>query len=463
MNTVASDRFTLALTIGLLSSIAAPVMAQLNPPTIPGDGNTVQLPRATRSNTSGLSMDYYDLQAAIDDAGPGDTISLEAGTWDAGLKVSNKWMVLITGPSTGPRAIIHGNGVDQGMLLNQCDNVRIRNLDFRACVGMGTTHGGGLSIDGGRDIHVQLCNFDACVSESGGGILADRAENLAIESCVFTNNTAKLQFGGAANLWQCEAPTVSDSIFRANVAGARGGGLYAICPAAGITLTRCNFEHNRSDGGGGGFSLAHYGTDKATCLIDQCRFTGNRALGSSGSNASGGGGLSVTGLWDLSFTLTGFDRNRADHGAAMAAYQGTVAVMHTGGMHGNRATDGGDHVWLDATSSVRMRAILTECGDDLSSGVHGTWIDAQGNSLRAGCALTADIDFDGSVGIGDLLEMLSNWGPTLHNMADIARGQNELLPRVDAADIVRLLNAWGDGPSGNVDIIPEDGNPFRDF
>jgi hypothetical protein len=111
-----------------------------------------------------------------------------------------------------------------------------------------------------------------------------------------------------------------------------------------------------------------------------------------------------------------------------------------------------------------MRDVATECGDGFSGGIKGAWVDDSGNSVRSECPVTADIDFDGQVGIGDLLTMLSQWGPQLHNMSDIHRAPEEIGSRVDATDLVRLINAWGDVSQANVDIIPtDDGWPFEDF
>ena len=84
-----------------------------------------------------------------------------------------------------------------------------------------------------------------------------------------------------------------------------------------------------------------------------------------------------------------------------------------------------------------------DCNDngilDLTDIVEGTSLDSNGNGIPDECeACIADLDGDGNVGFGDLLELLSFWGPCPDCPQDLD-GSGE----VGFGDLLFLLSAWG--------------------
>jgi hypothetical protein len=51
--------------------------------------------------------------------------------------------------------------------------------------------------------------------------------------------------------------------------------------------------------------------------------------------------------------------------------------------------------------SIHLRHF--ECSYGFSECINGMWINDSDNSVHSGCVVTADVDFDGMVDIGDLL------------------------------------------------------------
>jgi hypothetical protein len=173
--------------------------------------------------------------------------------------------------------------------------------------------------------------------------------------------------------------------------------------------------------------------------IDNCHFVGNRAT----RVYTGSGAITIGGWMRVVTTQSSFVHNRAhDYGAIGVA--GSTLLMDECLMAGNRGSDGSDNIYASETATVRITRSHGDCHQPLAESIEGTWEDSAENGHLDHCGYTADLNWDGHVDIGDMLTLLAQWGNTPLQRADIARGDAEVGSRVDAADLVRMLEAWGD-------------------
>ena len=140
-------------------------------------------------------------------------------------------------------------------------------------------------------------------------------DSFTIRNCVFTDN--RTDGAGGAVLMQTGTFLVEDSLFSDNRALA-GGGALALENMESVTITRCAFEDNMilstsGDGGavlirdlagtatisnstfylnlgakGGGLAVSYAG---GNCVVMDCTFTGNQALGTDGGAIHNGNGV----------------------------------------------------------------------------------------------------------------------------------------------------------------------------
>jgi predicted outer membrane repeat protein len=129
-----------------------------------------------------------------------------------------------------------------------------------------------------------LAFFDGNSANGGGAIQS--VESLKITACVFRDNVANLQGGGAILVGGPSASLdVRDSIFTGNHSNARGGAISAGVMGS-VIVKNCAFHHNSAQTSAGAVELAA-GPEKLL-LVEKCQFLTNRAGFSGAANLSGG-------------------------------------------------------------------------------------------------------------------------------------------------------------------------------
>ena len=205
---------------------------------------------------------YATIQAAIDDAGPGDTVIIAPDTYtgdgNRDIKLRGK---AITVRSTDPEDpnIVAATVVDaQGT-----ESEWHRGFEIRSHEGPDSVVAG-LTITGGWEGYA-------------GGILCFRS-GPTITHCVIVGNYTFLDGGGIACLL-CEdfQITIANCTIKQNTADARGGGIFAASGA--IEIVHCRIVENETTetalpyGGGGVFAnQSHHVT------IENCTISGNRTV-----------------------------------------------------------------------------------------------------------------------------------------------------------------------------------------
>jgi hypothetical protein len=260
---------------------------------------------ASGASAASMTTDCSGLQAALDQAVNGDTITLNqlctksnsGGHFDLSPAAHQQSYTLVGAPGSG--AGFDGTSVGDRVLigdnapLGNTDTLTLRNLIFQNS-SSGDGHGGGAIVFGG-DYSVTL------------------------DHDTFTNNQTTDGTSGGAVEFQTAAAndslTVTDSTFSGNTTQSSGGAL-DVFPLGGsipVTLTGNVFANNTVDGcggacelDGGGFAIINFNSPTAAVTQSGNTFTGNRII--NGTASVEGGGEAVIGE-TLSSTNDAFNSN----------------------------------------------------------------------------------------------------------------------------------------------------------
>jgi len=267
-------------------------------------------------------------------------------------------------------------------------------------------------------------------------------DNATVGQCVFQDNHATdIGMGGGLSIHQSTRGEIVDCWFTENTVSGGGGALYVRGTfISSVSIRNCRFHRNEGHWAGA-MHLQGINAERGsgTVSMDNCHFIGNRATrvyAGSGAITIGGG------MWVLA-TQSSFVHNRAHADGAIGVTSSTL-LMDKCLMAGNRGSDGSDNIYANETATVRITRSHGDCHQPLAESIEGPWEDSAENGHLDHCGYTADLNWDGHVDIGDMLTLLAQWGNTPLQRADIARGDGETGSRVDGADLVRMLEAWGD-------------------
>jgi predicted outer membrane repeat protein len=251
------------------------------------------------SNTR-TGVHYTTLQAAINDAGPGDTITAEAGTYYENLQI-NKDITLI-GADKDSTFI---DGKNQDSCIKISPNVSVTITGFTLQNGKATytlpntqsTLGGGIFNNQGN-LNVNNCIIKNNNADIGAGIMNFNG-NLMLNSVSIQKNTAKSAAGGLGNM-----------IFNQNL---------------NCLLNNCTITDNTATQENGG-AIENYGN----CTIKNCTIQNNNA------NNGNGGGISNTGA--LTITNTSITNNSARYGGGIYSQASATCTITDCNISNNSAT-----------------------------------------------------------------------------------------------------------------------------
>ena len=248
--------------------------------------------------------DFNNIQAAINDANDGDTISVADGTYTGqGNRDINFLGKAITVRSTNPddssvvaATIIDCQNSGRGFIFQNSEGLHSILSGLTIVNGYTSSSGGGIYCSGSSPI-VANCTFSRNSSEgNGGGIYCGWYSNVTVRNCTFINNSAD-SGGGMYN--KRSDPTLVHCTFVGNFSTYGGGG--GVCNGSGSapTLTNCRFVDNVADRYyGGGIRSADSHT-----ILTNCTFSRNSAN-------RGGGGMSHNGEYkNITVTNCTFSSN----------------------------------------------------------------------------------------------------------------------------------------------------------
>lgn len=289
----------------------------------PDASNGAQGGRVTFSINRELHVpaQFATIQEALDAAVPGDVVLLAPGLYrgegNRALTFNGK-AVTLRGDGGAAQCVIDCEYETLGICFqsNETRGTIVEGITIRNAL----LHG--ISCYGASPV-ISACILEGTIvgpssSEpcsrrgDGGGLIVWRGSDPIVRDCVFRENTASS--GGGAYVLGSNCIFINCE-FTQNDALLTGGGLYAT--AARIACVNCRFFGNRvlsATGGGGAIKAASVDAQLANCIvqdsraafgaglqvsgshveIDNCTFTGNRAVGG-GTLGGAGGGVYVQG------------------------------------------------------------------------------------------------------------------------------------------------------------------------
>jgi hypothetical protein len=238
----------------------------------PGSADAATVP-VTNQNDFGPGS----LRQAIADAGPGDTVSVPAGTY-----------VLTSADLTIDKDIAIQGAGSRSTIISGNDQRRVFHVQTAGTVAS-----------------ISSVTITAGLADTrGGGVLTENGTELTLSEALVTDNLATNNFfAGGGGIWSYGKLTVSASTFTDNRAigsnsGAFGGGA-AIWNQGTMTLTNSTLTNNVAGGGsgfGGGAGLFTSSTGPSSSTVTGSTFSQNTAVnaGSVGGNIYNQGPASTT-------------------------------------------------------------------------------------------------------------------------------------------------------------------------
>lgn len=206
------------------------------------------------------------LQKAVDDAKPGDTLVLTAGTYNGPYRgyyqergLGGVYQKPAQAVEINKAITIRGEGdviIKNNPFKITANNVTIENVTFQ------NTYGGGISIWSSANVTVKGCTFKENESRYGAGVYIEDSNSITVENCEFSGNDSYVMVGCRYN--------ANSNEYTYTFAGS-GGGAY-IKGSHKVTFSNCCFKENIAYDSGGALVFEKAGSD---CLVQNCTFNGN--------------------------------------------------------------------------------------------------------------------------------------------------------------------------------------------
>jgi len=306
---------------------------------------------------------YATIQAAIDDAGNGETVWVADGTYtgEGNIDLDFRGKAITLRSENGPETCI----ID---CQEEGRAVHFHNGEGAEAVLDGFT------ITNGGDV------------DYGGGVRC-MGSSPTIRNCIFVRNTSWDYGGGLCNCYG-SCPTVEGCIFRDNSCAPAGvfgyGGGMANRHDSDPTVTDCTFEDNHATYRAGGMGNFHGSSPR----VLRCTFTNNSAEYSGGA----------VGNWDGSaptFIECVFSHNQAeDDGGAVCNESDSDAAFENCIFFANYS-DG----FSGALKNRRADLLLTNCtiaGNEARWTCGGLWSGASGRTRLRNCILWGNTEQNGT-------------------------------------------------------------------
>jgi hypothetical protein len=406
------------------------------------------------------------IQDAIQMASDGDRVLVAPGTYYETIDFLGK-AIKIRGTGGAAVTVIDAGGLNDSVVTFRRDEGLESILQ-----GFTITGGAGRDVSGfryGGGIYIKLanpvirdCSIIGNTADAGGGLAAISVSFGVIDRCRFESNraTAGGTYGGGGLYMQGCYSSVTDCIFRGNLAdgAAKGGGVSLFLGRPELSnclifenearhgggiinhksspvITNCTVAANTAVSLGGGLRSLY---ESAQPVVMNSIFWGNTAAGAvsevldqSGAATTIGYSI-VRGGWDgagsgsLDADPHFVDLARGD--VQLRAFSPAIDAAD------NTAVPGGTSTDLDGNPRHVDDPLTDDSGvpDDLNPPV-----DIGAFEFQASGCMT-DLTSDGEVDLDDLLAVLFAWGPCPGCREDIDGDA-----RVDLQDLLIVLHTWG--------------------
>jgi len=418
------------------------------------------------ADTIHVPKDHPSIGAAIGAAHPGDTIIVDDGVYTgaANRDLTFFGMDLVLRSANGPaNCIIDCQGAGRGFIFDDGETAAAVVEGFTIRHGSAPQgNGGGIDIALSSNPTIRNCVLQNNHAAALGGGMAVRGQcTPLIDGCTFIGNTSfgteESSEGGGLCLFFLSPARVRNCVFIDNYSE-YGGGMS--CALSDATVVNCMFLGNTAAVAGGGVA-----SDVSDARFVTCTVAGNFA-------AFGGGAAGVTHY--LESHLTFENSILWDDGPdEIVVFNGTATVRYSdvqGGWSGPGNIDmdpsfvgqsifpaaadyalGDGSPCVDAGDNAAVPFGVTTDADgqprfvddpdtpDTGSGT-APIVDLGALELQV-TVCAADLDGDGAVGFGDLVAVLSSWGPCGGCPEDLDGSG-----AVDFGDLLVILSLWGACP-----------------
>jgi predicted outer membrane repeat protein len=314
--------------------------------------------------TLNVPNDYTTIQSALNNAGTGDTVLVQPGTYYENIFWPETNGIKLISAGDSSNTIIDGGGLSSVIYMNtQTVTIDTTTLIKGFCINNGSaTYGGGIfSINAGLKL-VQSALKNNTATQDGGGLYWSNGTSLIMMDCsILMNSTSVItpplpanNSGGGLFL---SGDTLSfKNILISNNTSARGGGV-CIYGLTGV-MENITIEHNASENWGGGVYLGG-----ADIMFENSTIQSNTCQGS-------GGGLHINGGGCI-FKNIGLINNSSENGAGVFADRSSTEFYDCT-ITTNIADDsgGGIHTTNDASSFSRC-LIASNSANGNSHNSHG--------------------------------------------------------------------------------------------
>lgn len=256
-------------------------------------------------NTSG------GLKEAVKIANDGDTISLKDGvyTGENNTKIAISKSVNIKG--VGSNVVLDGEGKNQIFNIKG-EKVLLKKLKFRNGYKVSNYNGAGAIYHEKGNLNIADCIFtnNEAKNNMGGAIDSSYRGTLSVSSSTFKNN--KADFGGAINSFKS---IIRKCTFKNNQVKEEGG---AICTLRS-TISSCTFNNNYAKGKGGAIFAADEPTTNGNLTVISSTFNNNQAKEEGGAICA----------WSISTSTVKsctFKNNNGKSGGAIHFHGGTMSI-----------------------------------------------------------------------------------------------------------------------------------------
>ncbi len=227
------------------------------------------------SGTGAMSNPFASIQAGINFADNGDSISVGAGTYNENIDFRGR-AITVQGSAGAQNTVIDGSGLGSVVRFNTAETNTTKLTGFTITNGH-SYNGGGIYLIGASPALEDLYVTNNIVDYQGGGIYAE-GSNSTIKSCTISNNHSpnlggglliyvspmeiinteisqnSASYGGGICIAQMPSPTLTNVLITNNTALNYGGGLLATASAA-PSIINSTIANNSSILNGGGLRI----------------------------------------------------------------------------------------------------------------------------------------------------------------------------------------------------------------
>ena len=345
---------------------------------------------------------YTTIQAAINAAANGDTVSVCDGTYNENIDFLGK-AITVRSENGAATTIIDGNASDNVVNFINSEGADSVLDGFTIQNGL-SNYGGGIYCQWYSSPTITNCIIsNNTANYSGGGIYCVMSSSPTISNCIIKDNTitgGSHYMGGGGIACEYESsPVITNCTISGNSAPGPGGGIYCY-DYSSPTITNCTISGNSAGDDGGGIACHN----DSSPIIANCIVSNNNALG---AYADGGG---IACQYNSSPTISNCtiaNNTTTWYGGGICCFDFSSPVMTNCIISNNKGTVFGGGIVCESDASPTV----------VNCTISGNWVDGDGGgiaSLGYSSPLVVNSILWGNAasGTGNEISLFQEWGPS---------------------------------------------------